>query len=52
MARVELRDIVTDADRAAAVALRVAPSQEQFVASVETSLEEAIQYPDECPRYW
>jgi diamine N-acetyltransferase len=52
MARVELRDIVTDADRAAAVALRVAPGQEQFVASVETSLEEAIQYPEACPRYW
>jgi diamine N-acetyltransferase len=49
---VELRDIVTEADRAAALALRVADGQEQFVASVERSLAEAIEYPEACARYW
>ena len=33
MARVELRDIVTEADRAAALALEVAPGQDRFVES-------------------
>jgi diamine N-acetyltransferase len=49
---VELRDIVTDEDRAAAVALRVAPDQEQFVATVQASLDEAVLYPEACARYW
>jgi len=49
---ISLRDIVTDADRAAATALRVADKQEQFVASVERSLAEAIEYPEACARYW
>jgi diamine N-acetyltransferase len=49
---VELRDIVTDADRAAALALRVAPGQEAFVATVETSLHEAQLYPEARARYW
>jgi diamine N-acetyltransferase len=52
MARVELRDIVTDEDRAAALALRVAPGQEEFVASVADSLREAVEYPEACARYW
>jgi diamine N-acetyltransferase len=52
MATVELRDIVTDDERAAAIALRIAPGQEQFVTSVETSLQEAVQYPEACARYW
>jgi diamine N-acetyltransferase len=49
---VELRDIVTDAERAAALALRTAPGQEQFVASVEQSFADAISYPEACPRFW
>jgi diamine N-acetyltransferase len=52
MATVELRDIVTDADRAAAVALRVAPEQEQFVADVERSMLDAVGYPEALARYW
>ena len=52
MARVALRDIVTDEDRAAALQLRVAPGQEQFVASVEESLAEAEQFPEAQARYW
>ena len=42
MARVELRDIVTDADRAAAIALRWRPGQDRFVESVEESFRDAI----------
>ena len=52
MAAVELRDIVTEADRAAARALRVSPGQDQFVASVETSFADAIAYPEALARYW
>jgi diamine N-acetyltransferase len=52
MARVELRDIVTEADRVAALGLRSASGQEQFVASVEQSLADAIEHPEACARYW
>jgi diamine N-acetyltransferase len=52
MPAVELRDIVTDDDRVAALALRVAPGQERFVAGVATSLDEAKLYPEACARYW
>src|SRR6188768_3813661 len=52
MARVELRDIVSEADRAAALQVRVAPGQEVFVASVEESLSDAEKYAAACPRYW
>jgi diamine N-acetyltransferase len=51
-ARIELRDIVTDEDRAAARALRVAPGQEEFVAGVEESLLEAEECPELLARYW
>jgi diamine N-acetyltransferase len=34
------------------MALRVGPGQEQFVADVETSLREAVEYPEACARYW
>lgn len=52
MATVELRDIVTDEDRTAALAVRVAPAQDRFVASVEQSLRDAAAYPEAKPRYW
>jgi len=52
MATVQLRDIVTDADRAAALEVRRGPGQEKFVASVEKSLADAILYPEAKPRYW
>lgn len=52
MATVELRDIVTEADRAAVLALRRRPGQERFVSSVAESLEEAEEYPHACPRMW
>ncbi len=49
---VQLRDIVTDEDRAAVLALRTAPGQDRFVASVEQSFADAIEHPEACPRYW
>ena len=49
---VELRDIVTEADRDAALALRVAPGQDRFVASVEESFADAERYPEARARYW
>lgn len=49
---VELRDIVTEADRAAALRLRRAPGQERFVSSVEQSFADAIEHPEACARYW
>ena len=52
MPQVELRDIVTEEDRAAAIRLRVAPGQERFVASVEQSLKDAAGYPEAVARYW
>ena len=52
MARVELRDIVTDEDRAVALRLRVAPGQEGFVASVEQSFVDAVVDARARPRYW
>lgn len=52
MTTVELRDIVTDADRAAALALQVTPDQDQFVASVAQSFQDAVDFPHAKPRYW
>jgi diamine N-acetyltransferase len=52
MAAIELRDIATEADRAAALALRVAPGQDAFVASVEWSFKNAIDDARACPRMW
>jgi len=49
---VELRDIATDDDREKAIALRVAPGQEQFVASVEQSFRDAVIDARARPRYW
>src|SRR5215217_9023553 len=43
---------VTDENRAAVEALRVAPGQEQFVSSVAESLLEAAAEPDGRPLYW
>lgn len=51
-ARVQLRDIITEADRRAAVRLAVAPGQERFVASVAESFDDAAREPRAVPRYW
>ncbi len=47
---VHLREI-TDADRAAVLALHVAPGQERFVAGVRESIEEAAVTPEANPWY-
>lgn len=52
MATVELRDIVTDADRQAALALQRGPGQERFVASVEKSFRDAAVDARAMPRMW
>ncbi len=52
MATVELRDIVTDADREAALALRRGAGQDRFVASVEKSFADAVEDARAIPRMW
>jgi diamine N-acetyltransferase len=52
MASVQLRDVVTDADREAVLALRRGPGQERFVASVEKSFRDAVVDARACPRMW
>lgn len=52
MATVELRDIVTEADRAAALALSVGPGQDRFVSSVEESFRDAVLDARAVPRMW
>lgn len=48
--RVVLREI-TEQDRAAVLALRVAPEQERFVGSVRAALADAAAYPQANPWY-
>ena len=52
MSKVHLRDILTDADRVAALRVRQGPGQDRFVASVEESFADAVRDPRACPRYW
>jgi diamine N-acetyltransferase len=52
MPTVELRDIVTDADRQAALAVRRGPGQDRFVASVEKSFQDAVVDARARPRMW
>lgn len=48
---VSLRPL-SDSNRQAVEALRVSPSQEQYVSSVTDSLREAAEHPDANPLYW
>ena len=50
MPTVELREI-TDANREAVLALRIAPHQEGFVSSVADSIAEAARHPEGSPWY-
>jgi diamine N-acetyltransferase len=52
MARVQLRDIVTDADREAVLGLQRAPGQERFLGSMESHFEDAIADARAMPRMW
>lgn len=49
---VELRDIVTDADMAAALELRRGPGQERYLGSMASHFEDAVEDAIACPRYW
>jgi diamine N-acetyltransferase len=52
MATVELRDIVTDADREAVLALQRAPGQERYLGSMASHFEDAADEPRAKPRFW
>jgi diamine N-acetyltransferase len=52
MATVTLRDIVTDADRAAVMALRRAPGQERYLGSMAGHFEDAAADARAMPRMW
>lgn len=52
MTTVQLRDIVNDAPRAAALDVRRVPGQDRFVPSVEESLQEAVDEARAYPRIW
>ena len=52
MPPVVLRDIVTDDDRSAVLAVRRRPGQERFVGSVEDSFADAIEDAHAMPRMW
>lgn len=43
---------ITDRNREAVLALRVAPGQERFVGSVRSALAQAAGYPHAKPWYW
>jgi diamine N-acetyltransferase len=52
MAVVHLRDIATEADRAAVMALRRGPGQERYLGSMASHFEDAVQDARACPRMW
>ena len=52
MARVELRDIVTEEDVAAVMLLRRGPGQERYLGSMISHFEDAIADAIACPRMW
>jgi diamine N-acetyltransferase len=49
---VTLRDIVSDADRAAVLALSRAPGQERYLGSMTSHFEDALEFAQACPRMW
>jgi diamine N-acetyltransferase len=49
---VELRDIVTDADREAVLALRRGPGQERYLGSMASHFEDAVADAHARPRMW
>ena len=52
MAVVRLRDIVSEADRAAVLALRRGPGQERYLGSMESHFEDAATDAHARPRMW
>jgi diamine N-acetyltransferase len=52
MAKVQLCDIVTEADKAAVLQLERGPGQERYLGSMASHFEDAIEDAKACPRYW
>jgi diamine N-acetyltransferase len=52
MATVQLRDIATEADKAAVLQLHRAPGQERFLGSMASHFEDAVTDAKACPRMW
>ena len=52
MAVVQLRDVETEADRAAVMTLRRGRGQERYLGSMASHFEDAVQDARACPRMW
>ena len=52
MARVELRDIVTEDDEEAVMGLRRGPGRDAYIGRMISHFEDAARYPEACPRMW
>ena len=52
MARVELRDIITEDDYQAVLGLRRGPGQERYLGTMISHFEDAIPDAHACPRSW
>ena len=52
MARVQLRDILTEDDKAAVIRLERGPGQERYLGSMESHFEDAIEDAIARPRMW
>jgi diamine N-acetyltransferase len=52
MAAVQLRDILTHADRAAVMKLRRGPGQDRYLGSMAGHFEDAVANVRACPRMW
>jgi len=52
MARVELRDLVTEDDDEAVMGLRRGPGQERYLGPMVSHFEDAISDAKACPRMW
>jgi diamine N-acetyltransferase len=52
MARVQLRDVVTEDDKAAVLGLERGPGQERYLGSMESHFEDAIEDAIARPRMW
>ena len=52
MPQVELRDVVTEEDRAALLGLRPGPGKDEFVSLPADSFAEADEHPQALPRIW
>jgi diamine N-acetyltransferase len=52
LASVQLRDIVTQEDKAAVLKLERGPGQDRYLGSMDSHFEDAIADAIACPRYW